>query len=143
MVDAIPAGFTTVTPYLVVKDVNALIHFLEEAFDGKEIEKLYRPDGRIMHAQVKIGNAVVMMGGATDDFAPLKSMVHLYVADADACYASALVAGATPIMPPEDQFYGDHSGGVADAEGNMWWIATHIEDVSPKEIQRRANQANA
>lgn len=140
MANPIPEGFTTVTPYLVVEDVEALISFLEKAFGARETERLYRSDGSIMHAQVQVGDAMIMMGGATPDFRPIISMVHLYVTDVDAAYAQALVAGATSIMPPDDQFYGDRSGGVTDPSGNRWWIATHIEDVSPEDMQKRASE---
>ncbi len=140
MTNPFPEGFTAVTPYLVVEDVAALLSFLEKAFGARETERLYRSDGSIMHAQAQIGDAMIMMGGATPDFMPITSMVHLYVADVDAAYAQALVAGATPIMPPEDQFYGDRSGGVADPSGNRWWIATHIEDVSSEDMQMRASE---
>ena len=110
-----------------------------------QIERLQTPDGRIMHAEVRIGDSVVMMGEASDDNPPIPAMLHLYLEDADAAYRRALAAGATSLREPEDQFYGDRTSGVQDAFGNQWWLATHIEDVPADEMQRwadaRARQA--
>jgi PhnB protein len=132
-----PDGLHTVTPYLVVRDVTGLIQFLEQAFDAKETERTQLPGGQIMHAQVTIGDSVVMMGEASEDNPTRTAMLHLYVEDADATYRQALAAGATSLREPQDEFYGDRGAGVSDAFGNQWWLATHIEDVSPEEMQRR------
>jgi PhnB protein len=132
-----PDGLRTVTPYLVVRDVAGLIQFLEQAFDAEEGERAELPDGRIMHAQVTIGDSVVMMGEASENNPPMPAMLHLYVEDADATYRHALAAGATSLREPQNEFYGDRSASVADAFGNQWWLATHMEDVSPEEMQRR------
>jgi PhnB protein len=99
---------------------------------------MMRPDGKIGHTEMKIGDSVVMLSEAMPNFPPLKSMLYIYVEDVDATFARALAAGATEIHPPEDQFYGDRSGGVTEPSGNLIWIGTHIEDVSDDEIRRRA-----
>ncbi|TMA81275.1 MAG: VOC family protein [Deltaproteobacteria bacterium] len=140
-VRAIPEGYHTVTPYLVVEGVPKLIEFLTRAFDAKEVFRMAMSDGTIRHAEVQIGDSRVMMGEAQGPHRPIPAMLHLYVADADAVYARALRAGATSITAPADQFYGDRTGGVQDACGNQWWIATHNEDVSAEELARRAEAA--
>jgi PhnB protein len=140
-VKPIPEGYRTVTPYLVISGVAELIDFLKQAFDAKEIHRMARPDGKIMHAEVKIGDSVIMMGEASGASAPMPAMIHLYVEDADATYRRALEAGATSVRELADQFYGDRTGGVKDRFGNQWWIATHIEDVPPDEMAKRAEAA--
>lgn len=137
-VKPIPEGYHTVTPYLVVPGVAKLIDFLEQAFGAQEKERHARPDGAIMHAEVKIGDSIVMMGEPMGEFKAIPAALYLYVEDVDAVYKRALEAGATSVMEPADQFYGDRNGGVKDPAGNLWWIATHIEDVSPEELARRA-----
>jgi PhnB protein len=96
------------------------------------------PDGTIMHAEVKIGDSIVMMGEARGDCKPMPGSLYVYVNDADATYRRALQAGATSMMEPGDQFYGDRTAGVKDPSGNQWTIATHREDVPPEELRRRA-----
>src|SRR5918996_1347556 len=96
------------------------------------------PDGTIMHAEVKIGDSTLMMGEASDKWKPMPASIYLYVNDADLVYKRALQAGATSLMPPADQFYGDRHGSVKDPAGNIWWIATHKEDVSPEQLKERA-----
>lgn len=128
-VKPIPDGYHTVTPYLIVGDVAGLIDFLQQAFDAEETERMQQPDGRIMHAEVRIGDSAVMMGEANDDVAPMPAMLHLYLEDCDDAYRRALSAGATSLREPTDEFYGDRTAGVLYAFGNQWWLATHIEDV--------------
>jgi uncharacterized glyoxalase superfamily protein PhnB len=137
-VKPIPDGFHSVTPYLIVQRVDTLIGFLKQAFEATEIFRMPRPDGTIMHAEVKIGDSIVMMGEPMAERQPMPGSLYLYVHDTDAVYQRALQAGATSLMEPADQFYGDRSAGVQDLVGNMWWIATHKEDVSPEELPRRA-----
>ena len=91
-----------------------------------------------MHAEVKIGDSIIMMGEPTAECKPMPAMIHLYVPDADATYRRALAAGAKSVREPADQFYGNRSGGVEDACGNQWWMATRKEEVSPEEMGRRA-----
>jgi PhnB protein len=137
-VKPIPEGYHSITPYLVVDDVARLIDFLKQAFGAVEIHRMQRPDGLVGHAEVKIGDSMLMMGEAQGEWKPMPCALYLYVQNADAVYRQALTAGATSIMEPADQFYGDRHGGVKDPCGNQWWIATHIEDVSAEEIARRA-----
>ncbi len=139
-VKPIPDGYHSVTPYLVVEGVAKLIEFLKQAFDATEKERMSRPDGTVMHAEVKIGDSVVMMGEAAGEFSPMPSMLHLYVNDADAVYKRAMEAGATSVREPADQFYGDRSAGIKDPCGTTWYIATHQEDVSPEEMAKRAER---
>jgi PhnB protein len=137
-VKAIPDGYHAVTPYLVIKGAAKLIDFLKQAFDAQETFRMPAPDGAIMHAEVKIGDSIVMIGEASEQRKPMPGAIYLYVSDADAVYKRALQAGATSIMEPKDQFYGDRLGEVKDPSGNTWWIATHKEDVPPEELKKRA-----
>lgn len=137
-VKPIPDNFHNVTPYLVVPGVTKLIDFLKQAFGATELFRMPRPDGAIMHAEVKIGDSIVMMGEPMGEHQPMPGCLYLYVEDTDAVYKRALQAGGTSTMEPADQFYGDRSAGVKDPVGNHWWIATHKEDVPPDELTRRA-----
>jgi PhnB protein len=140
-VKAIPEGFHTVTPYVTASDANAVIEFLQRAFDATLVERIDDGKGRIRHAQVKVGDSFVMLTDGNDDCTPAPASFYLYLSDVDAAYARALRAGGESIMEPADQFYGDRNAGVRDASGNTWWLATHIEDVSSEEIARRARSA--
>jgi PhnB protein len=139
-VKPIPEGFHTVTPYLVVKGVAKVLDFVKHAFDAKEIDRHTRPDGAIMHAQVKIGDSFVMLGEPMDGQPLSPSSLYVYVPNVDEVYKRAVKAGGTSLSEPADMFYGDRHGGVKDPAGNQWWIATHIEDVSPEEMQRRSEK---
>jgi PhnB protein len=140
-VPAKPTGYHSLTPYLVVEGASRLIDFLEEVFDAEEKERFAAPGNLIGHAELRIGDSVVMLGDARGPHMPMPAMLYVYVDDVDATYQRALAAGATQVQPVADQFYGDRSGGVKDPCGNLWWIATHIEDVPPDELKRRAEQA--
>ncbi len=137
-VSPIPKGYHTVTPYLTVDGVAKLIEFLKKAFDAKEKERMTRPDGTIGHAEVKIGDSMVMMGDATAVYKAAPGKIYLYVKNTDAFYRRALAAGATSTMEPQDMFWGDRNAGVKDPFGNEWWIATHKENVPPKEMKKRS-----
>jgi PhnB protein len=132
-----PEGYSTVTPYFIVPSAAEFIEFLKQAFSGHEKERHARPDGGIMHAEVRIGDSIVMLGDSSPEFEPTRSSIHLYVDDVDSMYHRALDAGGTSLREPADQIYGDRSAGVQDRFGNHWWLATHIEDVSPEEMQKR------
>ncbi len=136
-VQPIPDGFHTVTPYLIVEGASKLLDFVKSAFGAEEISRHDGPEGKIMHAQFKIGDSIIMASDAREDYPPMPAMMYLYVTDCDATYRQAIAAGATSLMEPTDQFYGDRHGGVLDPVGNQWWISTHVEDVTPEEIQRR------
>ncbi len=137
-VQPIPDGFHTVTPHLTVQGASRLVDFLKQAFDAQELVRMAHADGTIMHAEVKIGDSIVMMGEARGDCKPMPGSLYVYVDDADATSRRALQAGATSTMEPGDQFYGDRTAGVKDPSGNQWMIATHKEDVPPEELRRRA-----
>ena len=137
-VKPVPDRYHTVTPYLTVQGVPKLIDFVKRVFDATELERMSRPDGTIGHAEVRIGDSVVMMGEARGESTPMPGTLYVYVSDTDAVYKRALEAGAASLMEPADQFYGDRNAAVRDPVGNHWWIATHKEDVSPQEIVRRA-----
>ena len=140
-VKPIPDGYHTLTPYFAVRDAAGLIEFLQQAFDADVTERLAMPDGTVMHAQVKVGDSMVMIGQAGDEqYKLMHAMLYMYVKDADAVYKKAVQAGGKSVMEPVDQFYGDRSGAVEDPAGNQWWIATRKEDVSSEELLRRASQ---
>ena len=136
-----PEGYHTATPYLVVEGAANLIDFLKQAFDATELVRMPHENGTIGHAEIKIGDSIIMLADASAEHAARLSMICLYVEDVDATYKRAIEAGATSISEPKDQFYGDRSGGVKDASGVQWWIGTHIEDVSPEEMEQRSAKA--
>jgi PhnB protein len=142
-VKPVPDGFQTVTLYLMVHDGAALIDFAVRAFGAVEMHRMLRPDGGIMHAQLQIGSSFVMLGDASEQWPAMPTGLYLYVEDADATFTRAIEAGAKPLMPLMDQFWGDRMGGVADPQGNHGWIATHIEDVPEAEMPERAKAAMA
>ncbi len=142
-VKPIPDGFHTVTPYLVVENAAKLLDFLQAAFDAEVVEKMALPDGTVNHAVARVGDSIIMMGTTRPPYPPMPTMLYLYVPDVDSLYAKALAAGATSIRELVDEFYGDRVGAVKDACGNQWWLATHIEDVSREELQRRMQKARA
>jgi|ERR1700678_524753 PhnB protein len=139
-VKPVPEGYHTVSPYIVVSGVDKLIDFAKHAFGATEVYVSKRPDGSVQHAEVKIGDSIVMMGEG-QDIKKFPAMLHLYIEDVDAVYQRALQAGAKSIREPSDQPYGDRSGGVEDAFGNQWWISTHVADVPSEEMERRAKAA--
>jgi len=136
-VKPIPDGYHTVTPYLTVQGVAQLLEFVTKAFGAEVKFKMPGPGGKIMHAEFRVGDSMVMTGEARDECPATPGVLHLYVPDADAVFQKAVAAGAEVVRPVADQFYGDRSGGVKDACGNTWWISTHIEDVSMEEMKAR------
>jgi PhnB protein len=136
-VQPIPLGYHAVTPYLNIQGAAELIEFLQEAFAARLKERIDRPDGAVGHAEVIIGDSVIMLSDPKGDCPPMPGAFYLYVADVDATCRQALAAGAAPVMEPANQFWGDRQGGVRDRFGNLWWVATRVEDVSPEELQRR------
>ncbi|MCY7410402.1 MAG: VOC family protein [Chitinophagales bacterium] len=139
-VKPIPEGYHTLTPFVMVKDADKLIEFIKNAFGGKEISVHKTPDGTIMHAELQVGDSRMMLGEATEKYPAMSGMLYLYAEDCDALYKKALECGATSLREPTNEFYGDRSCGVMDAAGNQWWIATHIEDVSPEEMSQREEE---
>lgn len=139
-VKPIPEGYHTVTPYLTVSDLPRLVQFLADAFDGKPSELVPDEQGQVRHAEVRIGDSMVMIGQEREQWKARPGTIYLYVEDAHATYKRAMSAGAKSLMEPAQMFYGDINGGVEDPVGNWWWIATHVEDVSPEEMERRARE---
>ena len=136
-VKPIPDGFHSVTPQLEVKGAAKLIDFMKQAFGAEEVMRMPGPGGALMHAEVKIGDSIVMMSDAVRE-APMPGSVFLYVNDVDAVYKRALQAGATSQLEPTDMFWGDRFASVKDSFGNKWGMATHKEDVPPEEMPKRA-----
>lgn len=134
----IPDGYHTITPYLLVRESKKCLDFLKRAFDAKEVHCMKKPDGTIMHAELKIGDSMIMMADAGSEKEPMPAAYYLYVEDTDELYKRAIDAGGISLMEPADQFYGDRNAGVQDPAGNQWWIGTHVEDVPQEEIERRA-----
>ena len=135
-----PSQYHSVTPYILLADVQGLIDFLGAAFNAEVVEKIATPDGTIMHAEVKIGDSIIMMGQPSPEFELSKSLIYVYTEDVNATYKQALEAGGTSMEEPKDQFYGDRIAAVKDPFGKLWWIATHIEDVSSEELDKRSKE---
>ncbi len=138
-VKPIPEGYHTVTPYLIVKGAARLIDFMKQAFRAEETFRMDH-DGMVMHATAKIGDSIVMISDAMGEQGPMPTMLFLYVDDIDAVHRRAVQAGAASVQEPANQFWGDRAGAVKDAFGNIWWIATHVEDVSKEELERRQRE---
>jgi PhnB protein len=148
-VSFIPKGYHSVTPYLACGDGAQAIDFYAKAFGAVEVLRMPGPDGKVAHAEVRIGDSHVMLTGeyAAMDFLSPKSRggtsvhLHVYVKDADAMIARAVAAGATLVSEAKDQFYGDRMGTVEDPFGHVWHLATHIEDLSKAEMRKRGEKA--
>ncbi|MBX5483008.1 MAG: VOC family protein [Myxococcaceae bacterium] len=122
-----PHGYPQLSPYLVTRGAPEVIAFLEAAFDAKVLRRYDRPDGTIMHVELRIGDSVVMLGEGTDKWPPIEGQVHLYVPDVDEAYRRGLAAGGVSITPPaEREDDPDRRGGLRDPSGNSWWIATQV-----------------
>ncbi len=139
-VKPVPDGYHTVTPYIVVADVDEFLDFLKAAFGATEKERMPGQDGQTAHAEVLIGDSHVMTGSAHQGWPVTLCMIYLYVPDTDATYTQALEAGAKSVQEPTDMFYGDRNAVVKDPAGNTWCIATHQEDLTPEELARRAEE---
>jgi PhnB protein len=144
----VPEGYHTATPYLIIGGAAQAIRFYKRAFDATELIHLPGPDGRIAHAELKIGDSIIMLADEVLDMgyrsprslggSPVSLL--LYVEDVDAVFQRAVAAGALVLRPLANQFYGDRSGTLEDPFGHLWTVATHIEDVPAEEIARRALQ---
>ena len=133
----LPEGFHTITPYLTVTDAAKEIEFLVKAFDGVVKFKMENDNGEIRHAEVQVGDSMLMIGQAGGSWQPMPLSLYLYVPDCDSLYRSAIAQGAKSLQEPANQFYGDRTSGVEDSQGNKWWLGMHIEDVSPEEMAQR------
>jgi PhnB protein len=144
-VKPIPEGYHTVTPYLIVKGAAHALDFYRKAFGAVELFRMPGPDGKIGHAEIKIGDSPIMLADEHPEhgFVGPQALggtpvsICLYVKDVDALARQAEAAGATVLRPVKDQFYGDRSGTFADPFGHVWTISTHVEDVSPDEMRKR------
>jgi len=143
---AIPDGYHTVTPYLVIKDAAKALEFYKEAFGATELVRMPTPDGKVMHAEIRIGDSLIMMADECPDWNALGPLtlggttvsIMLYVEDVDTVVNRAVAGGAKVLMPVADQFWGDRMGTLVDPFGHKWSVATHKEDVTPEEIKKRA-----
>jgi uncharacterized glyoxalase superfamily protein PhnB len=136
-IQPIPEGFHTLTAYLLVADAEKEVEFARAAFDAQEVHISRLPDGSIMHATLKIGTSMLMLGQVSGDMKPVPSMLFMYVTGVDAVYQRAVRSGGQSVREPADQMWGDRAGAVASPNGIQWWISTHIEDVSEEDLQRR------
>jgi uncharacterized glyoxalase superfamily protein PhnB len=135
----IPEGYHSVTPWIISRDTAKLLDFLTEAFGAEELSRV-NVEGGIGHAEVRIGDSVVMMFDARADWPDTPCFLRLYVEDCDAVYEQALKAGATSVTEVTYLFFGDRVGRVRDPFGNLWWLQTRIEDLGEEEMMKRAQQ---
>jgi PhnB protein len=148
----VPAGYHAVTPYLTVNDGARALDFYKRAFGARETVRMPGPGGKVMHAEFRIGDSIVMLSDEFPGMSTAKApttlggttgSLFLYVNDVDAAFRKAVDAGCTSIMPPTDMFWGDRFGKLRDPFGNEWAMATHMEDVPPKQMAERAKAAMA
>ncbi len=142
---AVPPGYRSVTPYMSLRDAVGAIEFYRRAFGAELVMKLDMPDGKIAHAELRIGDSIIMLSEESEEWgnkspqtlggSPMFLMI--YVPDVDAAFAKAIAVGATEVRPVADQFYGDRSGTLKDPYGYQWTLSTHVEDLSQEEVQRR------
>jgi len=140
---AAPPGYGTVTPWIISRDTARLIDFTKDAFGARELGRVLGPDGNIGHAEVRIGDSVVMMFDARDGWPDTPAFLRLYVTDADTACQRALAAGATPVTTVTGLFFGDRVGRIRDPLGNIWWIQAHVEDVDPADMAQRPHDPAA
>jgi PhnB protein len=146
---SIPDGYHNVTPYLIVDDAARALEFYKKAFGATELLRMPKPNGKIGHAEIRIGDSTVMLADESPEVGARSPRslggspvsIFLYVEDVDTTFGKAVDAGAKVQRPLADQFYGDRTGGIEDPFGHAWYIATHVEDVSPEEMKKRAAAA--
>ena len=144
-VKPIPDGYHTATPYLIVEGAARALEFYKQAFGASELMRMPGPDGRVMHAEIRIGDSPIMLADEVPEmgyrgpqaYGGTSVSLMLYVEDVDAAFEKAVATGATVVRPLQNQFYGDRSGTVVDPFGHVWTLASHVEDVSPEEIDAR------
>ena len=144
-VKPVPDGYRSVTPYLFVRGASDALAFYARAFNARERMRIPGPGGRLAHAEIEIGDSVIMLSDESPEMSALGPQslggtsfsVMIYVEDVDAMYQQAIAAGAKALHAVQTQFYGDRSGSVIDPFGHQWYLATHVEDVSPEEVFKR------
>jgi uncharacterized glyoxalase superfamily protein PhnB len=147
----IPEGYHTATPYLIIQGAANAIEFYKKAFGAKELVRMPGPGGKLMHAEIQIGDSPIMLSDEFPEYGTRSPKtlggtpvgVFLYVENVDAVFRQALTAGAKELMPVQDQFWGDRYGKLEDPFGHQWQLATHQEDVAPEELARRAAAASS
>ena len=150
-VKAVPPGFHTLTPHLVVRNAERVLDFYKKAFGAEVLHVAHMPDGRVMHASLRIGDSMLMLNDEFPDYGTLSPLstggsavtIHIYTDNVDAAFNRAVSAGAQVKMPLADQFWGDRYGVVADPFGHKWSLGAHIKDMSPEEMQREQDRAMA
>jgi PhnB protein len=150
-VNPIPAEYRGVTPYLSVKGAADAIEFYKKGFGAIEMMRLPNPDGTLGHAEIKIGDALIMLADEYPEYGNLSPKtlggsavrLHMYVEDVDAFFEKAIAAGAKVLIPVANQFYGDRSGRLEDPFGHVWLVSTHVEDLTPEECDRRMKEFSA
>jgi PhnB protein len=150
-VKAVPPGFHTLTPHLVVRNAEQALEFYKNAFGAEVLHVAHMPDGKVMHASLRIGDSMLMLNDEFPDYGTLSPLstggsavtIHIYTENVDAAFNRALSAGAQVKMPLADQFWGDRYGVVADPFGHKWSLGAHIKDMSPEEMQREQDRAMA
>ena len=151
MVKPIPDGYPRVTPYLIIDGASTAIDFYKSVLGATERMRMGAPGGKVGHAELEIGDSVIMLADEADEMGALSpgtvggtpGSLHVYVEDSDAVFAEAIKAGATELQPMEDKFYGDRSGSFEDPFGHRWHVASHVEDVPPEEMEKRMAEATA
>jgi len=150
-VPPIPQGYNSITPYLIIKGAAQAIEYYKKVFGATETVRMNGPDGKVGHAELKIGDSRIMLAdenpsmgqghvsAASIGASPVS--LYLYIPDVDQVFERAVAAGAKILKPVQDQFYGDRSGFIQDPFGHLWGVATHVEDVAPKEMAERAKKA--
>jgi PhnB protein len=143
----IPDGYYTITPHLMLDDAAKSIEWYKKALGAEELSRFSGPDGKVMHAELKIGNSRFMVGEVMEGmkgpkgFGGSPTSLWLYVDESDRVFNKAVSSGAKVHMPMANQFWGDHAGAFTDPAGYIWWVATHVEDLTPEETQRRAAES--
>jgi len=139
-VKPIPEGFNNVIPFLVCKDTYKVIDFCKKVFEAKESHISRDDKGVIMHATIHIRDSAIMMSEGSERYPASPSMMYIYMENCDEVYKRGIAAGGVSLREPTNEFYGDRSCGFADSSGNQWWIATHVEDVSDEELEKRQKE---
>lgn len=157
IIKPIPEGYHSVSPILIIRGAAEALEFYQKALGARVVDRMDRPDGKLMHASIKIGDSIIMLGEECSqhegheencarspaDLRGTTVNLYLYVPDADTVFQQAVKAGAREVMPVENQFWGDRMGAIRDPYGHIWFIGTHVQDLTPEEIKARAQEQMA